>query len=103
MTTFNLAQFGHDLGTRQLGGEIRDKLTRTLGHPWVLVDCAGVEMVTHSFADEVFGKLIKEIGPHTFQETIRFANVAPQIAPIIRFVLKERLAELRDGEQAARW
>lgn len=94
MAVLKLAEWGEFLGTRQLGEQIRREIEALLDQGQnVVVNCNGVGMVSHSFADESIGKLAAKLGMETFQHKIRFRNVAPDIAPILRYVIGSRLSE----------
>lgn len=85
MTTFarsdkmRLAEkHGEVLGGRILGEEIRAEVVRLVKAGEVVVlDLDGVEAVSPSFADEIFGKLPQEVG-----EQVEFVNVTPPIQAV---------------------
>lgn len=58
MVTFSFREFGENLGTRQLGQQVREKLMPLLaGDERVVLDFTGVDVVGNSFADECIAKL----------------------------------------------
>jgi len=90
--TVQLSEWNTILGTRLLGEDIRATIAAHLQEAdRVIVDFVGVEMMSHSFADECFGKLILEIGPHVYQDQIRFVNIPNVLKPILRYAISERL------------
>jgi STAS-like domain of unknown function (DUF4325) len=80
----SLADWGPDLSGRTLGASIREEVVDLA--PEVLFDCAGVESMSPSFADEVFGKLASsDKRPH-----INVVNANPAVLSAIRFAVSER-------------
>lgn len=85
MTTFarsdkmRLAEkHGEVLGGRILGEEIREDVVRMVkAGEAVVIDLDGVQAVSPSFADEIFGKLPLEAGAQ-----VEFVNVSPQIQAV---------------------
>ena len=69
---------GHVLGGRVLGEQIRQDVVRSVQAGEVVVlDLEGVQVVSPSFADEIFGKLPLEAG-----ERVEFTNVSRQIQAV---------------------
>ena len=69
---------GHVLGGRVLGEKIRHDVVRSVHAGEVVVlDLEGVQAVSPSFADEIFGKLPLEVG-----ERVEFTNVSRQIQAV---------------------
>lgn len=85
MTTFapsdkmRLAEkHGEVLGGRILGEEIREEVVRLVNSgEKVVLDLEGVQAISPSFADEIFGKLPLEAG-----HEVEFANLSPQIKAV---------------------
>ncbi len=91
MIVFKLEKWGKFLGSRRLGSEIRREIESALRRGQsVVVDCRGVGMMSHSFADESVGKLAGDLGMEAFQHKVRLRNVAPKLASIFRYVIGER-------------
>ena len=81
------------LGTRFVGREARERAEAALEKGLDLVlDWRGVDMVSQSFADEFVGKLALEMGREEFKRRVRFANLDPAVASIVRYTLALRLA-----------
>ena len=58
-----------DVRTRRGGQRVRQQLENLLqGAETITVDFAGVEVISSSFADEVFGRLFVSLGPRAFYE-----------------------------------
>ena len=82
--TIRLGEWGPDVTGRSLGIVVRGEV---LPHaPEVVFDCSGVESISPSFADELFGKLAAQRErPH-----IKIINGSPDIIAAIRFAVRER-------------
>lgn len=68
---FLLAAETTSIGSRQAGFEARKKLENiaTMSEPSRLaIDCADISLMSSSFADEFFAKLIEKLGAKTFTE-----------------------------------
>jgi hypothetical protein len=88
-----LVETGSFLGSRHLGRELRLQVEALIDNDHqIIIDCRGVTMMTHSFSDELFGKLLLNLGSSSFKQLVKVQNVDPKIAPILRFVLKNRLS-----------
>jgi hypothetical protein len=84
--TVSLIAHGPDLSGRTLGGAVRQEVVG-LG-PEVVFDCAGVESMSPSFADEVFGKLASLPDPE--RPHISVIHALPEVLSAIRFAVHER-------------
>lgn len=72
-------------GTRAAGRDMRfyvQNLIQSSEQP-VLIDFAGIGMVSSSYADEFIGKLYKELAPEVLGERLRFSNLSPTVKLII--------------------
>ncbi|MBR4563667.1 MAG: STAS-like domain-containing protein [Paludibacteraceae bacterium] len=59
MVTFAFREYGEDLGTRQLGAVVRERLLPLLQQDErVVLDFTGVNVVSNSFADECIAKVL---------------------------------------------
>jgi hypothetical protein len=60
MRTFKFNQFNENLGTRQLGAQVREQLLRMMqeSDEIIALDFEGVNVVSNSFADECLAKLL---------------------------------------------
>jgi hypothetical protein len=84
--TIHLSELGPDLSGRTLGESIRGSIEA--GVTEVVFDCTGIESMSPSFADEVFGKIAAEPQrPH-----IQIVNATPDIVALARFAVTERLS-----------
>lgn len=55
----------------------------------------GIDLMTPSFADELFGKLLIELGESRFRERLQIRGGNPGIRQLVNQVLRIRLAETR--------
>jgi STAS-like domain of unknown function (DUF4325) len=84
----SLADLGPDVSGRELGESIRERVIP--GTDEVVFDCAGIETMSPSFADELFGKLaVQEDRP----AHLRVANASPDVTSVVRFAVRERQGE----------
>lgn len=90
---FRLAEESNSFGSRVAGAPIRKRLHNLLrmsNDKKLIVDCIDVELVSSSFADEVFAKLFLEIGPVTFATRVELRNVSPLVEDLINKAIVQR-------------
>ena len=91
-------QFGNindSLGTRSLGNKLRLEIEENLKKgEFISFDFSNVNVISHSFADECFGKLLLKWEIEELKKTTTFTNINPIIKKIISFTLKERQQQL---------
>jgi hypothetical protein len=97
-TTIDLVdELGPVLGSRFVAAELRDRVERELAldHD-VVIEFAGVEAVSPSFADELFAKLSPD---NVAGGRLVFLHVAPSLQAIAEFVRfgRQRLDERVDA------
>lgn len=69
---------GEVLGGRVLGEEVRASVVREVeSGKTVVLDLDGVQAISPSFADEIFGKLPLEVG-----DRVEFANMSRQLQAV---------------------
>lgn len=85
-------QFGIHLGTRHLGAGARMLLLEKIktSAP-VLCNLSGVEVMSNSFADECFGKLLEQYGLEALRGLITFSSSDALVARSIVTALNRRL------------
>ena len=84
--------FGRSLVTRAAG---RAAYADIVGHVMsaedvVVFDFTGVETITNSFADEVFGHLVYDLGLDELRERTAFRNISPFWAKVVRTAMDSR-------------
>ena len=57
----------------------------------IIIDFHGVPIISSSFADEVFGKLFRELGPTNFMQVISFTNVTGTVQSLIDRAITQRM------------
>lgn len=79
------------LGTRQLGAKIREDIERTISlNDDVCFDFEGVDVVSNSFADECFGKLLLRFDVHFIKQHTAFINANDFVKRVITSSFRQR-------------
>jgi STAS-like domain of unknown function (DUF4325) len=82
-------------GSRNAGTPLRNKIKNLVGFSQdqkVAIDFTDIHLVSSSFADEVFGKLFKELGPLEFSTKLELKNVDPTVKLLIDKAIIQRMA-----------
>lgn len=82
-------------GTRQSGERIRNEIVniyKSSKKP-VILDFQGIGIIASSFADELIGKLVQELGLFQFQAAFPMKNMNNTVQAIVQRSLSQRLAE----------
>lgn len=88
-------KFGSSVGTRAIGQEVRTGIETAIREgQQIIFDFAGVEVVSNSFADECFGKLLLTFDLDTIRRHTTFKNTTPFVRDVVRFSLNQRLGHL---------
>lgn len=83
---FELKEFGNSFATRGRGEAVRQELlTRAGGARRVVVDLAGVEQMSYSFADELLGRLSAEEGL-----SLDIEGASPNVSRTIENAIRRR-------------
>ena len=88
-----LAEEADSFGARRAGAPLRAKLKNIVemsGGRRVVVDFSDVPLVSSSFADEVFGKLLVEIGPLRFMQEIRLEGMSRIVTELVDRAMRQR-------------
>jgi len=67
-------------------------------HDVVVVDFGGLELLTPSFADECFGRLILEHGRDFFRSRIRLKEASEATKHLVSAVLANRLTPVQSAK-----
>ena len=94
-----IADYSGGTGTRRAAERFRHFVINLLGRgaPRVYVDFAGVSVISSSFADEVFGRLVADYGFLGFQQRFRVVNANMTVASLIDVAVQKRLAQSARG------
>lgn len=93
MNRIKLIEFGQNLGTRELGINI-SKYIDFLRLENIILDFENVTVITSSFADELIGKNVKEIGFEEFIKKVKIENATNNIKLVIKKAIMDRLSEV---------
>ena len=87
-----MKEFGRSLVTRASGRMAYGKIFPMVKSATDLVvfDFSGVETVTNSFADEVFGHMVFDMGMEELRARTTFRGVQPFMAKVIRSAMDLR-------------
>ena len=93
--TINVLKMSNGTGTRKSAEKLRNLTLNIVKNDKkiVMLDFSDVNIVSSSFADELIGKIIKEIGFLAFNQAYRIINVKPSIAAIINRSVEQRMAQ----------
>ena len=91
MVTFRFRDFGENLGTRQLGRQVRERLLPLLnGDERVVLDFTGVDVVSNSFADECIAKLLITMPLAELKAHTTFQGLNPMASESVLTALRRR-------------
>lgn len=91
MVTFSFRDFGENLGTRQLGQQVREKLMPLHeGDERVALDFTGVDVVSNSFADECIAKLLLTMPLSELKARTTFRGLNPLASESVLTALRRR-------------
>jgi anti-anti-sigma regulatory factor len=88
-----MRKWGSVLSERDLGANIRKEIINDLRtKKSIVIDFSGVEMINSSFADEVFGKLIADLGMEKAKKSLAITNVSETVKVIINEAIATRMS-----------
>ncbi len=81
-----MVEFGTVLGTRVAGREAYRVIMNRTGFlsEAVVFDFSGVSTITNSFADEVFGRMVADMGMDSMRRRTSFKNIDGVWAMVVR-------------------
>lgn len=90
-----MGDFGSALVTRAAGRQAYEAIVSCTGHlqERTTFDFEGVDSITSSFSDEVFGHLALDFGFDEFKNRTSFRNIRPFWAKIVRETINRRSRE----------
>lgn len=84
VNTIKFGEIGTSLGTRNLGAKIRLSIIEKIEtNEMVYLDFNDVDVVTNSFANECFGKLLESMSLNEFRTKIAFLNANDFVQTVI--------------------
>lgn len=92
--SFRMSDETLSCGSRVAGTPVRNRLANLVRmNPGrrILVDMENVPLVSSSFADEVFGKLFKALGPLGFTSSLELRNVSANARALIDKAISQRM------------
>lgn len=83
-------------GTRQSAIKLRNIVLNIVESEKknVILDFRGINLISSSFSDELFGKIIAEKGMYYFLNTVRIINLSPTNAAIFNRSVQQRMAQI---------
>ena len=97
--TFKFNNYGTDLGTRDMGQRIRSELLPIInGNEKVILDFAGVNVVTNAFADECIAKLLLEMPLSELKRRTTFRGLNPLAERSVLVALQRRYKVLSNNQ-----
>ncbi len=88
------SEINTSLGTRNLGSGIREQVISELQAKYdepIVFDFQDVEIISHSFADECFGKLVELVGLDFTKNHTTFKNANSMVSMVIKQAIQERM------------
>ncbi len=84
MVTINFSQYGSCLATRELGHELAILVQHYIDlDEHVQFDFKGVQVVTLSFSDELFGTLVLSMGLDRLKKNTNFSNTSDSVKAVL--------------------
>lgn len=89
----NLEKFSKTLGSRKLGQKIRSMYKDEFENNDinVILDFDNIRVVTNSFADELVGKVVENIGINLYIKRFKLINASDNIKLVIKRNLSSRI------------
>ncbi len=83
-------KYGSVLGGRDLAAKIREQVEQCSSE--VVFNFENVRTVSHSFADELIGKLAAKYGAAEFKRKIKVINLSEVNRSVFSFVINDRVS-----------
>ncbi len=87
-----MSKYGRSLVTRMAGRAAYEEVSQIIAgsRTRVVFDFDGVDSITNSFADEVFGHLVADMGIEDLRARTSFSGIGPFWARVVRNVMDVR-------------
>jgi hypothetical protein len=97
---YPLDQKSTGFGTRKAGIKVRNEIMNMIHESQlpIVVDFDKIAIISSSFADEVFGKIFKQMGPIQFMQIISLVNMNPSVSALIDKAIAQRFSNIEDEE-----
>ncbi len=91
---FKLRDEAESLGSRMAGKKIRNTLRNLIecSQSKIKIDFENINLISSSFADEVFGKLFLELGPIGFSNRLDLSKVETTVRLLVEKAISQRVA-----------
>ena len=91
---FILKDEAESVGSRVAGKKVRTKLRNLIAcsESKIKIDLSNINLISSSFADEVFGKLFLELGPIGFSNRIDLAKIESTVKLLVEKAISQRVA-----------
>ena len=91
---FRLKEEAESLGSRVAGKKVRTTLRNLIecSECKINVDFSDINLISSSFADEVFGKLFLELGPIAFSNRVQLSRVETTVKLLVEKAISQRVA-----------
>ena len=97
MVDFKFIEYGTDFGTRDMGRKLREKLLELINsNDKVILDFAGVNVVSNSFADECIAKLLLEMPLDELKRRTTFLGLNSMAERSVLVALQRRYKVIKD-------
>ncbi len=85
-------ELGTGAGLRSTSQPIRERISAEIckGNS-IIIDLKDIQVMNSSFADEIFAKIISEIGIEKFKSKVKIKNANDLVKKIINFCINARL------------
>jgi hypothetical protein len=94
VVNFKLKDEAESLGSRVAGKKVRTTLRNLIAcsECKIRVDFSDINLISSSFADEVFGKLFLELGPIGFSNRINLSKVETTVKLLVEKAISQRIS-----------
>lgn len=95
LIVFKISEKASGTGTRQSGERLRNEVINisTETNKVIVIDFEGVSVISSSFADELFGKLVAKYGFFGFNQKFRLKNMNETVQAVLNRSVSQRMAE----------
>ncbi len=91
---FKISDEASSFGSRGASEPVRIKIQNILTNSTapIEINMSGIELISSSFADEIFGKIFVELGPLAFTQRIQITGAAKIVAQLIDRAMHQRMS-----------